>query len=79
MDDEDGIYTSKRSKALQSLGYYRKAIECHEKDLKIASKITDQSGEGRADKSLDTAYQSLDDYQKAIIIEYHEKKLNIAK
>ena len=34
--------------AYQSLGDYRKAIEYHEKDLKIAIEIGDRAGEGRS-------------------------------
>ena len=34
--------------AYQSLGDYRKAIEYHEKRLKIAKEIGDRAGEGRA-------------------------------
>ncbi|XP_044183620.1 tetratricopeptide repeat protein 28-like, partial [Acropora millepora] len=56
---------------------YQKAIEHHEKDLKIAKEIGDRAGEGRAYGNLGKAYQSLGDYQKAI--EYHEKDLKIAK
>ncbi|XP_044168066.1 tetratricopeptide repeat protein 28-like, partial [Acropora millepora] len=56
---------------------YQKAIEYHEKDLKIAKEIGDRAGEGGAYANLGNAYQSLGDYQKAI--EYHEKDLKIAK
>ena len=63
--------------AYQSLGDYRKAIEYHEKHLKIAIEIGDRGGEGRGYGSLGNAYQSLGDYRKAI--EYHEKLLKIAK
>ena len=79
MNDEDGIdrgYTSNR-RAFQPLCNYRKAIECHEKDLKTAKETGDRAGEGRAYGSLGNAYQLLGDYQKAI--EYHEKRLKIAK
>ena len=34
--------------AYQSLGDYRKAIEYHEKRLKIAKEIGDRAGEGRS-------------------------------
>ncbi|XP_074611125.1 uncharacterized protein LOC141865723 [Acropora palmata] len=54
-----------------------KAIQYHEKHLKIAKEIGDRAGEGRAYGNLGNAYQSLGDYQKAI--EYHEKDLKIAK
>ena len=54
-----------------------KAIQYHEKHLKIAKEIGDRAGEGGAYGNLGNAYQSLGDYQKAI--EYHEKHLKIAK
>ena len=63
--------------AYQSLGDYQKAIEYHEKRLKIAKEIGDRAGEGRAYGNLGNAYDPLGDYQKAI--EYHEKRLKIAK
>ena len=63
--------------AYQSLGNFQKAIEYHEKDLKIAKKGGDVSGEGGAYCNLGNAYQSLGNFQKAI--EYHEKDLKIAK
>ena len=59
------------------MGDYQKAIEYHEKHLKIAKEIGDQGGEGAGYGNLGIAYQSLGDYQKAI--EYHEKHLKIAK
>ena len=62
--------------AYQSLSDYRKAIEYHEKHLKIALEIGDLTGEGGAYANLGNAYQSLGDYRKAI--EYHEKHLKIA-
>ena len=54
-----------------------KAIQYHEKRLKIAKEIGDRAGEGGAYGNLGIAYQSLGDYQKAM--EYHEKHLKIAK
>ena len=54
-----------------------KAVEFHEKHLKVAKEIGDGAGEGRAYGNLGNAYDSLGDYQKAI--EYHEKHLKIAK
>ena len=55
--------------AYQSLGDFRKAIEYHEKHLKIAIEIGDRTGEGRGYGSLGIPYQSLGDFRKAI--EYH--------
>ncbi|XP_044168970.1 tetratricopeptide repeat protein 28-like [Acropora millepora] len=60
----------------KSLGDFRKAIEHHEKHLKIAIEIGDRAGEGRAYGNLGIAYTSLGDFRKAI--EYHEKHLKIA-
>ena len=62
--------------AYQCLGDYRKAIEYHEKSLKIDIEIGDRGGEGSAYGSLGNAYQCLGDYRKAI--KYHEKSLKIA-
>ncbi|XP_044180414.1 tetratricopeptide repeat protein 28-like, partial [Acropora millepora] len=59
------------------LGDYQKAIEYHEKRLKLAKEIGDRGGEGGAYGGLGNAYQSLGDYRKAI--EYHEKHLKLAK
>ena len=61
----------------KNLGNFRKAIECHEKRLKIAKEVGDRSGEGRAYGNLGNAYLSLGNFQKTI--EYHEKRLKIAK
>ena len=62
--------------AYDSLGDIRKAIEYHEKDLKIAIEIGVRAGEGGAYGNLGIAYKSLGDFRKAI--EYHEKHLKIA-
>ena len=62
--------------AYESLGDYQKAIEYHEKRLKVAKEIGDRAGEGAGYGNLGNAYQSLGDYQKAI--EYHENHLEIA-
>ncbi|XP_044180416.1 tetratricopeptide repeat protein 28-like, partial [Acropora millepora] len=62
--------------AYLSLSDYRKAIEYHEKHLKVAIETGDRDGEGGAYGSLGNAYRSLSDYRKAI--EYHEKHLKIA-
>ena len=41
--------------AYHSLGDFRKAIEYHEKDLKIAIEICDRAGEGRSYANLGIA------------------------
>ena len=62
---------------LTSYWVTEKALEQHEKRLKIAVKIGGQTIERRACGSLVYAYRSLDDYGKAI--EYHEKHSKVAK
>ncbi|XP_078380266.1 uncharacterized protein LOC144663227 [Oculina patagonica] len=64
------------------IGYYslrdiKRAIKCHERDLKIAREVGDTAGEGRAYGNLGNVYDSLGDFKKAI--EYHERHLKIAK
>ena len=61
----------------QILGSFEKAIEYHEKHLKIAKEAGDRSGVGETYGKLGNAYQSLGNFQKAI--EYHEKHLKTAK
>ncbi|XP_067019965.1 uncharacterized protein [Acropora muricata] len=60
----------------QALDEYRKAIEYHKKQLKIAIESSDRSGEGRAYGNLGISYQLLGDYGKSI--GYHKKHLKIA-
>ena len=69
------VYTRKEGD-LQSLRDYQKAIEYHEKRLKIAIEIGDRRGEGGKYGNLGNAYDSLGDYRKAI--EYHKEHLTIA-
>ncbi|XP_074627332.1 uncharacterized protein LOC141885317 [Acropora palmata] len=61
---------------MSTLGDFRKAIEYHERHLKVAREVGDRVGEGNAYGSLGSAYRSLGDFRKAI--EYHEKHLEIA-
>ena len=63
--------------AYRSLGDFRKAIEYHEKSLKIKKDIGDRYGESECYANLGIAYDSLGDFRKAI--EYHEKSLKIKK
>ena len=63
--------------AYDSLGNFQKAMEYHEKDLKIAKEVGDRSGEGRAYGNLGNAYHGLGNFQKAT--DYYEKDLKIAK
>ncbi|CAH3184234.1 unnamed protein product [Porites lobata] len=63
--------------AYYSLGDFRKAIEYHERHLKISKEVGDRAGEGRAYGNLGNAYFCLGDFQKAI--EYHERHLKISK
>ena len=66
----------RQGKDFQLLRDYRKAIEYHEKRLKIATEIGDRGEQGGAYGNLGNAYNSTGDYRKAI--EYHEKHLKIA-
>ncbi len=59
------------------LGDARKAIEYHEKALKIFQEIGDRRGEGARLGSLGYSYRVLGDARKAI--EYHEKALGIVQ
>ena len=60
-----------------SLGDFRKAIEYHERYLKISKAVGNMAGEGKAYGNLGNAYYSLGEFQKAI--EYHERDLKISK
>ena len=63
--------------AYDSLGDFKKAIEFHELDLKIAKEVGDRAGEGSSYANLGNAYLCLGDFKKAS--EYHERHLKIAK
>ena len=63
--------------AYQRLGNFQKAVEYHEKDLKITKEVGDRAGVGTAYGNLGNAYQRLSNSQKAV--EYHEKHLKITK
>ncbi|KAL9963813.1 hypothetical protein ACROYT_G027358 [Oculina patagonica] len=65
------------SNTYYSLGDFKKAIEYHERHLKIAKEVGDRAGEGKSYGNLGNAYRSLGDFKKAI--EYHERDLKIAK
>ena len=56
---------------------FEKAIEYHERDLKISKELGDRAGEGKAYGNLGNVYDSLGDFQKAI--EYHKRHLKISK
>ncbi len=58
-------------------GERRKAVHCHEKQLKIAKEVGDRVGEGYAYSCLGIAYFSLGIYHRTI--QCHEKSLQIAK
>ena len=60
-----------------SLGNFRKAIHCHELDIKIAKELGDRAREGVAYGNLGHNYSSVGDSEKAI--HYHELNLEIAK
>ena len=63
--------------AYYSLGDFQKAIEYHERDLKISTEVGDRAGEGRAYCNLGNAFRNIGDFQKTI--EYHERDLKISK
>ena len=63
--------------ASKSLGDFKKAIDYHERHLKIAKEVGDISGEGNACCNLGCTYYCLGDFKKAI--DYHERHLKIAK
>ena len=52
--------------AYYSLGDFQKAIEYHERHLKISKEVGDRAGEGRAYGNLGNAYNSLGDFETAI-------------
>ena len=60
-----------------SLGDFQKAIEYHERGLKISTEVRDRAREKIAYYNLDNAYDSLEDFQKAI--ESYERDLKISK
>ena len=63
--------------AYYSRGDFRKAIEYHERHLKISKEVGDRAGEGRAYGRLGNAYDRLGNFQKAI--QYHIRHLKISK
>ncbi|KAM7437204.1 hypothetical protein ABFA07_013121 [Porites harrisoni] len=66
-----------RANAYHGLGDFEKAIENHNRDLKISKELGYRAGERKAYGNLGNAYYSLGDFQKAI--EYHERALEISK
>ena len=60
-----------------NLGNFKKAIEYHNLDLKIAKEGGDKHGEGKAYGNLGNAYKGLGDFKKAV--EYHSLSLKIIK
>ena len=63
--------------AYDSLGDFERAIQYHERHLKIAKEVGDKAGEGKSYCNLGNAYHSLGDFERAI--QYHERHLKIAK
>ena len=59
------------------LGDFKKAIEYHERRLKIAIEVGGMDGEGKSYSNPGNAYHCLGEFYKAI--EYHERHLKIAK
>jgi len=52
--------------AYHSLGDYRKALEYHEKRLKIAKEIGDRAGEAEAYRNIGNAYSFLEQFENAV-------------
>ena len=61
----------------QSQQREKKAIEYHERQVKISKEVGDRAGEGKAYSSLGYAYYTTRDFKNAI--EYHERHLKITK
>ncbi|MCT7950429.1 tetratricopeptide repeat protein [Ancylothrix sp. C2] len=77
-EDEERLfaaYLNNLGSAYNSLGQYQKAIEYHEKSLKIREKIGNQPDIARSLNNLGNTYNYLEKHEKAI--EYCEKSLNI--
>ena len=72
-----GIAYSNLGNAYHNIEEFKKAIECHERHLKISKEVGDRAGEGRAYCNLGNAYHSIGEFQKAI--ECHERHLKISK
>ena len=66
-----------RANAYHGLGDFEKAIENHNRDLKMSKELGYRAGERKAYGNLGNAYYSLGDFQKAM--EYHERALEISK
>jgi tetratricopeptide (TPR) repeat protein len=73
----EGAHLGNLGIAYDSLGEYRRAIECHEQSLVLAREIGDRRVEGAALGNLGLAYDSLGGYRRAI--EYHEQNLALAR
>jgi tetratricopeptide (TPR) repeat protein len=63
--------------AYNSLGQYPRAIECHQRSLKISQQNGDRNGEARSLGNLGNAAYSLGQYPAAI--DYHERSLQIKR
>ena len=60
--DGEGQAYGNLGNAYDSLGDFQKAIEYHEKHMKIAIEIGDRAGEGAASANMGIAYKSLGDF-----------------
>ena len=72
-----GITCGNLGNAYYSIGNFRKAIEYHERDLKISKEVGERKEERRAYTNLGNAYHYLGHFQKAT--EYHERHLKMSK
>jgi tetratricopeptide (TPR) repeat protein len=75
--DWEGKAMGNLGTAYTALGEYRRAIECHEKDLQISRDFVDHRQAGIALENLGTAYRGLGEHRRAI--ECYEGDLQIAR
>ena len=73
----EGITYSDLGNVYESLGDFKKAIECHNQHLLIAKKVGNKHWEGYAYNCLGDAHRSLGDFKKAI--EYLNLHLKITE
>ena len=61
----EGMSYGNLGNAYYSLGDFKKAIEYHELDLKIATEVGNRAGEGKSYGNLSNTYGRLGDFKKA--------------
>ena len=73
----EGVAYSNLGNAYDSLGDFKRAIDYHERDLKIAKEVGNIAGEGETYGNLGNCYHGLGDFHRAI--DYFECHLKLAK